>query len=168
MPLAKNKQREHKLHERALNIAPANAGDVFFVGAYLVREAATVLATPGVDAAGVVPLGVVVEAMFPDDPDFSRTAHLDNTAGADGIVEGGPERVERAVRYDQIGEYAFPLDPASDPPKVGSPAYLVDDDTVAAQAGVGEPSVNGIIAGHFTRPAPHGGWFIDIARRGIS
>ncbi|HVF61668.1 MAG TPA: hypothetical protein VNJ70_17820 [Thermoanaerobaculia bacterium] len=162
-PLAKSIVRQHKVHERKLNVAPADAGKVFWVGAYLVREAATGLAIPGVDAAGVKPLGVVVENEFDS---LTGLAHLDNTLGADGVLTGRTS--ERVVKYDQTGEFAYAVTGAATP-KVQDPAYLVDDNTVTAVApGVGQPSVNGIIAGHFTRPAPAGGWFIDISRRGIA
>lgn len=157
--LTKNKVRAHKLHERALNVAPANAGDVFYVGAYIVREAATGLATPGGDIASVVPLGVIVEDLFPSDPDAAETAHLDNTNGADGVITADDD-MERVVRYDQVGEYDFAV--INGTPKVGDPAYLSDDNTVSVTS-----LTNSIIAGHFTRPGKDG-WFIDIARRGIS
>jgi hypothetical protein len=154
--------RQNKAHQRALNVAPANAGSVFYVGAYLCREAATGVVIPGADTAGLVPLGVVVEPMNNDDPDFNLTAHLDNTAGADGTitVAGNLDTMVRVVRYDQQGEYAFAVE--SGTPKVGDIAYLFDDNTVDTAA-----TTNGIIAGHFTRPAPNGGWFVDISKRGI-
>lgn len=162
-PLTKSLVRQHKVHERHLNVAPADAGKVFWVGAYLVREAATGLAIPGVDAAGVIPLGVVVENEMDS---LTGAAHLDNTLGADGALTGSTS--ERVVKYDQVGEHAFAVTGVA-VPKVGDPSYLVDDNTVTAVApGAGQPSVNGIIAGHFTRPAPVGGWFIDISRRGIA
>ncbi len=161
MPLTRNRLRQHKVHQRALNAAPGKAGEQYFVGAYLVREAASPLAVPGTDLDGARPLGVIVEAMFPDDPDLSRHHHLDNRTGSDGIVEGSPERVERAVRYDQAGEYAFTV--AAGTPLVGNPAFLVDDDAVSADA-----TTFSVVAGWFTRPAPEGGWFIDIGKRGLT
>lgn len=154
--------RQNKAHQREINVAPANAGSVFYVGAYLCREAATGVVIPGADTAGLVPLGVVVEAMFPDDPDTSLNAHLDNTDGADGTitVSNGLDVHARVVRYDQVGEYSFAVE--SGTPKVGGNAYLFDDNTVDTVA-----NTAGIIAGWFTRPAPNGGWFVDISKRGI-
>jgi hypothetical protein len=154
--------RQNKSHQREINVVPANAGDVFYVGAYLCREAATGVVIPGADTAGVVPLGVVVEHMFPDDPDANLSAHLDNTSGADGTItaSNGLDVHARVVRYDQAGEWAFAV--ASGTPKVGDNAYLVDDNTVQPGA-----TTNRIIAGWFTRPAPNGGWFVDISKRGI-
>lgn len=161
--LAKNLLRQHKAHQREINIAPVNAGSVVYVGAYLCREAATGVVVPGADTAGLVPLGVVVENMFPDDAQgASLSAALDNTSGSDGAitVSGGLDEAVRCVRYDQVGEYAFAVQ--SGTPKVGDVAYLYDDNTVDTAA-----TTNGIIAGHFTRPAPSGGWFVDISKRGL-
>lgn len=157
--LAKNKSREHKVHERQLNIVGANAGETFYVGGYLLREAATGLGTK-VLAAGNVPLGVITEQMFPDDPDKALNCALDNSAGNDGVVSPLDDGCLRCLRYDQRGEYAFAVSAGT--PKVGAPAFLVDDNTVTAVA-----SATGIVAGTFTRPAAGGGWFIDIAKRGV-
>ena len=162
MALIKNKARKHKtpLH-RELNVVPAKAGGVYFTGAYIVREAAAATAIPGADAAGVVPLGVLVEPMFPDDPDLARSHHLNNAAGGDGVLTH--DTAERVLRYAQNGEWEF--DVAGGTPLAGGKAYLVDDDTVHADAGV---TANDIVAGHFTRPGTRSGaWFIDISRRGI-
>lgn len=163
--LAKNYARPHKLHERAVNLAPVNEGSKIYVGAYLTREAATGVVVPGTDAVGNVPLGVVVESMFPDDPDLARAAAYDNTSGADGTVDG--DEGVRAVRYDQAGEYAFVVEDGT--PKVGAPAYLVDDNTVTINPA---ETTAAIVAGVFTRPAPNGPsgavfWYIDISRRGL-
>lgn len=163
MALIKNKLRQHKVHDRHMNIAPGKGGAVIYAGAYVVREAATDFVIPGADLAGVVPLGVVGERMFSDDPDRDLLAHLDNTGLPDGVVTAIGS--ERAVRYDQAGEWLFAVAGAA-VPRVGDPAYLVDDDTVSAENGAGLAAVNGVIAGHFTRPGP-GGWFIDISRRGF-
>lgn len=155
MALSKNKIREHKVHTRAINEAPVNAGSTIYVGGFICREAATGVIIPGADVAGLVPLGVAVEPMFPDDPDKALSAAYNNATGADGTVTGSGS--ERAVRYDQVGEYAFAVD--SGTPKVGDPAYLIDDDTVDTAV-----NTSGIVAGVFTRPAPGGGWFVDIAK----
>jgi hypothetical protein len=160
--MTKNVSRQHKAHQREINIAPVNAGSVIYVGAYLCREAATGVVVPGADTAGLVPLGVVVEQMFPDDADANLTSALDNTSGSDGsiTVSFGLDEAVRCVRYDQAGEYAYAIETGT--PKVGDNAYVVDDNTV--QPGV---TTNRIIAGWFTRPAPSGGWFVDISKRGI-
>ncbi len=158
MALSKNKQRTHKLHQRQLNIVPASAGGEFFSGAYVCSDAAG-LAVRGADTAGLVPLGVLVEPLLQDDPD-QTSHHLDNRTGSNGVLTGAPEVIERVVRYDQAGEYAFAVSAGT--ALAGQRAFLVDDDTVSASA-----TANSLVAGHFTRPAPNGGWFIDISRRGI-
>lgn len=160
MALSKNKSREHKLRSRKTNVGGVNATEKIYVGGYLLREAASGVVTKAV-AAGNVPLGVVVESMFPDDPDKALTAAYDNTSGADGVVASLDDGCVRTVRYTSDGEYAFAV--ASGTPKVGDPAYLVDDDNVTTVA-----SVTGIIAGEFTRPAPGGGWFVDIEKRRVA
>jgi hypothetical protein len=159
MALSANKIRKHKLHERAINTAPVDDGKKVFVGAYLCREAATGVCIPGADASGLVPLGVVVEPLFPDNPDLAITAAYDNTAGPDGVVTG--TSAARAVNYDQRGEYEFKLHSGSATPKIGQLAYLKDDDEVSTT------STHHVIAGIFTRPGPSGGWFVDIGKRGV-
>lgn len=154
--LAKNVMRPHKVHPRNINIAPADAGKVFYVGAYICREAATAVAIPATDTAGLVALGVVVESMFPTDPDKAISAALDNTLGADGSIDADGEGT-RVVRYDQTGEYAFAITGTT--PKVGQKAYLHDDNTV------GITSTNLVCAGVFTRPGPNGTWFVDIGQK---
>ena len=155
--LTQNVMRRYKAHKRSLNIAPAAAGGEFFNGSYVCAKGG--LALPGADVPGLVPLGVLVEPLFPDNPDNIHH-HLDNRNGGPGVIQGHPEVAERVVRYDQIGEYSFAVQGSE--PLVGSPAYLVDDNTVSFDA-----TVNLIIAGHFTRPAPGGGWFVDSSRRGL-
>jgi hypothetical protein len=162
--LAANYVRERKLGELNLNVAPADAGKKFYVGAFICREAATAVVIPGTDAAGLVPLGVVLRQPYPDDPDASLTSALDNTSGADGVLTSGPSATrDRLVQYAQDGEWAFKV--GSGTPKVGGIAYLVDDNTVQVAA-----TTNGIIAGRFTRPsfrdADH--WFVDIGKAGVA
>ena len=159
MALSANKIRKHKLHERAINTAPVNAGSKIYVGAYLCREAASGVVIPGADAAGLVPLGVVVEPLFPDDPDMAISAAYDNTSGDDGAVTA--TSAVRSVNYDQRGEYEFKLHSGSATPKIGQLAYLKDDDEVSTT------STHHVIAGIFTRPGPSGGWFVDIGKRGV-
>ena len=153
--LAKNVMRPHKVHDRNINIVPADAGKVFYVGAFICREAGTGVAIPATDTAGLVPLGVVVESMFPTDNDKALTAALDNSTGADGSIDADGEGT-RCVRYDQCGEYAFAITGST--PKVGQNAYLHDDNLV------GVTSSNLVKAGVFTRPGPNGTWFVDISR----
>ena len=153
--LAKNVMRPHKVHDRNINIVPADAGKVFYVGAFICREAGTGVAIPATDTAGLVPLGVVVESMFPTDNDKALTAALDNSTGADGSIDADGEGT-RCVRYDQTGEYAFAITGST--PKVGQNAYLHDDNLV------GVTSSNLVKAGVFTRPGPNGTWFVDIDR----
>lgn len=156
-PLTANVMRSHKVHPRDINIAPVNAGSKIFVGAYICREAATDVVIPAADTAGLIPLGVAVESMFPSDPDKAVSAAFDNTTGADGVVDATGEGA-RCVRYDQSGEYLFAISGAT--PKVGAPALIVDDNTVSVA------TTNSIKAGTFTRPGPDGKWFVDISRRG--
>jgi hypothetical protein len=154
--LAANFLRPHKVHQRATNAAPANAGEKFYTGGYVLREAATGVVTKVV-AAGNVPLGVTVEPLTSDDPLRDADAHLDNTNGLDGTFTDA--NFVRCVRYDQVGEYAFAVSAGT--PKTETEAFLVDDNTVA----VADPG-HGIVAGVFTRPCDpsqvSGGWFVRI------
>lgn len=154
--LAKNVQRPHKVHPRDINIAPVNAGSKIYVGAILCREAATGVVIPAADTAGLIPLGVVVESMFPSDPDLALTSAFDNTSGADGTISADGEGT-RVVRYDQTGEYAFAITGTT--PKVGQAAYVHDDNLV------GITSTNLVKIGEFTRPGPNSTWFVDISKR---
>lgn len=155
-PLTSNFLRPHKVHQRRTNSIPANAGEKFYTGGYVLREAATGLATKVV-AAGNVPLGVIPEPLQSDDPLRDIDAHLDNTNGLDG--SNANATFVRCVRYDQTGEYAFAVSAGA--PVVDGVAYLVDDNTVRTT----DPG-HGVAAGRFTRPcAPHqvaGGWFVKI------
>jgi len=158
--LARNYGRPHKVHDRAINIAPINAGEKLYVGGYLLREAATGLATKVV-AEGNVPLGVIVEQLFPDDPDKSMDEAYDNTTGSDGVLTNtlGNEVAERCVRYDRKGEYLFLVEGGT--PKVEGLAYLVDDNTTSPVE-----TAEGVIAGHYTRPGPLAStWYVDIEQR---
>lgn len=146
-PLTASKQRTSKVLDSQYLAVPVNAGSVIFAGAIVCREAASALGVPGADTAGLVPLGVAVD-------------ELDNTNGADGEVNGADG--VRYVRVDVQGEYEFPLEEGSTTPLPDGFAYIVDDDTVSADA-----TTNELILGKFTRPGPDGGWFVDIERRPI-
>jgi hypothetical protein len=157
--LTRNKSRATKAHERRLNMVPANAGEKFYNGAYILREAASAVGTNAV-AAGNVPLGVLVEPLLPSDPDKAQNHHLDNTDGADGVfyADGTGDRL---LRYDTVGDYPFAVTGGT--PKAGDPAYLVDNATVTPAV-----TATGIKAGVFSRPSPTGTgeWFVDIGKRG--
>lgn len=144
--LASDYQRCSKVHVPQLLSVPVNAGSAIYAGAIVCREAATALGIPGADTASIVPLGVAVEG-------------LDNTSGADGAFTDGDEGA-RCVRVDQVGEYEFAVEGGT--PLPGNPAYIYDDNTVHADAGV---TNNDIVIGEFTRPGPNGGWFVDISKR---
>lgn len=134
-------QRECLVHEPELHLVPVNSGSVIYAGALVVREAAADVAVPGADTASCVFLGVAVD-------------ELDNTSGADGSVTS--TAAARAVRVDRKGPWAFAISGST--PKRGDSAYIVDDNTVAL---VGTPT-NDILVGKFLRPAPAGGWYVDI------
>lgn len=140
--LAASVQRECKDHVQQVNVVPINATSVVYAGSLVMREAATGVHVPGADTASCDFSGVALE-------------ELDNTSGADGTVSG--TAIARAIRVDRVGEYAFAVDGAT--PKVGQTALIFDDNTVSADA-----TSNSIACGKFTRPAPGGGWFVDIAR----
>jgi hypothetical protein len=158
--LAANYIRPHKVHHQKTNLAPANAGEKFYTGCYVLREAATGLATKVV-AAGNIPLGVIPPPLFSDDPIRDTDAHLDNTNGADGVIDGSGTYV-RCVLYDTVDEYGFAVGAGT--PKVGDPAYLADDNTVQTT----DPGA-GVVAGQFTRPCEQisGGWFVDITNAAL-
>lgn len=154
--LTANLIRDHKVHQRRTNVAPANAGEKFFTGGYVLREAATAFATKVV-AAGNIPGGVLVEPLTSDDPERDKDCHLDNTNGANGVVNAAEDDYQRAVRYDQCGEYIFAI--SGDAPVVDQVVYLVDDNTVS----VVDPG-HGVVAGVAKRPGKQisGGWFVEI------
>lgn len=133
--------RECLVHEPKTNLVPVNAGSVIYRGALVMREAAADVAVPGADTASCVFLGVSLE-------------ELDNTSGADGSVTA--TAAARAVRVDRTGAWAFAISGST--PKRGDVAYIVDDNTVALAA----TPTNDIAVGRFLRPAPAGGWYVDI------
>lgn len=140
MALTASVQRSCKAHVEQVNVVPVNAGSVIFGGAIVMREAAAAVIVPGADTASCKFAGVALE-------------ELDNTLGGDGTVTG--LTCARAVRVDQVGEWAFAVNGGT--PKVGGTAWIFDDTTVSADA-----TSNSVVVGIFTRPAPFGGWFVDI------
>lgn len=145
--------RSRKILPTALNVVPAKGDKIFYGGSILCRNSSG-LGVPGTDTAGLRVLGIVTQPM--------------NTTGlADGSYGYG-DALLRCVQYDQTGEWAIAIT-GSDVPKVDGLAFLVDDNTVTADApGVGATSVNGIIVGRFTRPAQAPNtWFVNILYRGV-
>jgi len=139
--LTKSIQRECLAHEPVLNAVPVNAGSVIYAGALVMREAAADVAVPGADTASCIFLGVSLD-------------ELDNTSGADGSVTATANA--RSVRVDRAGAYAFAI--SGSDPKRGDLLYIVDDNTV----GLAAVPDNDIVVGRALRPAPSGGWFVDI------
>ena len=158
--LSRNVVRESKVHQRAVNMAPAKGGGVYFTGGYLWRDGQG-RALSGVPdpVEGGHPLGVLVETLYPGEPDKAIHHHIDNADGADGVLDRYNR--DRCVRYDQTGEYAF--DVVGSTPIVGAQAYVVDDNTMTADQP--DPA---IVAGWFTRPSDRSDqWFVDISKRGM-
>lgn len=139
--LTKSVQRECLAHVPDVHAVPVNSGSVIYAGALVMREAAADVAVPGADTASCVFLGVSLE-------------ELDNTSGADGSVTATANL--RSVRLDREGPWAFAI--SGTDPKRGDLLYIVDDNTVGL---VGVPT-NDIAVGRALRPAPGGGWFVDI------
>lgn len=145
--LTKDVQRSHKPHDYDLIEVPVNAGSAIFTGALVCREAATGMAIPGADTAGLVFLGLAHEG-------------YDNTDGADGTVVHGLSGNERTALIDRAGKYLFATD---DSPKVGEKAYIVDDNKV----GLAATTTNDIACGTFVEPGPSGYWFVDISKDAV-
>jgi len=147
MALTGNKQRERTAEHPDITVVPVAAAAVVFAGALIARAAAGAGFAPLVgDDATLVFGGVAYD-------------ELDNTDGLVGEVTGS--QATRAVRSARSGEHAFAVNGT---PKAFEPAYGVDDDTVAPADGL--EGNNAICVGVFTRPAPGGGWFVDISRAG--
>ena len=151
MALTANAQRNMKLHRHQLNALPVAAATVIFTGALVATQDADGLAVPASDAAAQTLQGVAFEGL---DNSTGAAGTIPYTAGTDDNLLGA----ERVVRVDQVGEWEFTVNGAD--PKPGQTAYVVDDDTVSAAAGV-----NGVVAGRFTRPGNYGGWFVDVGAR---
>jgi len=147
--LAANAQRSKALHDLSLLPLPVTAATVIYDGALTCTTAATGLAVPAADAAGLI---------------FQGVAHrgFDNAAGAAGVVDGLSS--ERYCEVDTAGPYSFAV--TGDPPTPGVAAFAVDDNTVSI-----DPGTNNLQVGHFTEPDPDGSgdWFVDIgsAPRGV-
>jgi hypothetical protein len=161
--LTANYDRPHMVHHQKTIFSPANAGEKFFTGGYVLREAATGVVTKVV-AAGNIPLGVIPHApLSSDDPLRDVDAHLDNTNGADGAIDGNGSYV-RCVLYDTVDNWGFALAAGSATPKVGETAYLVNDNEVSTV----DPGA-GVAAGTFSRPCEQisGGWFVNITHAAL-
>jgi hypothetical protein len=139
--LTKSIQRECLLHLPNVHAVPVNAASVIFAGALVMREAAADVAIPGADTSGCKFLGVALE-------------ELDNTLGADGSVTATAN--VRSVRVDREGAYAFAISGTA--PKRGDELEIVDDNLV----GLAAETSNHVKCGIALRPAPSGGWFVDI------
>ena len=139
--LTKSIQRECLAHVPNVHAVPVNAGSVIYGGALVMREAAADVAVPGADTASCKFLGVAIE-------------ELDNTSGADGSVTATAN--DRSVRLDREGPWAYAISGAD--PKRGDELEIVDDNTV----GLAAATSNHVKCGRALRPAPGGGWFVDI------
>lgn len=108
-----------------LDSYPAKGGTLFFVGAIAAIDTATGLLTKGAPSATLKGAGIVQE-------------RIDNTAGADGeqnvTLRRGLWRVANSAGADQITLK-----------DVGSPAYIVDDQTVAKTDDTGKRSIAGTV-----------------------
>ncbi len=147
--LAANAQRSKALHDLRLVPLPITAATVIYDGALVATTAATGLARPAADAAGLLFQGVALRG-------------FDNAGGAAGVVSGLSSA--RYCEVDVAGAWSFAVSGAT--PKAGAPAYVVDDNTVSVATGT-----NNLQAGIFTEPDPDGSgaWFVDIgmAPRGV-
>jgi hypothetical protein len=147
MSLSASTQRSHSAHLPRIVPIPAKASAVIWSGAIVCTDAGGV-AVPGADTAGLVPQGIAWRG-------------IDNTGGADGSIAASSTAIgsARYVDVDDRGEWEFTVSAGS--PKVGLPAFVVDDDTVSANA-----TTNSLKIGTFTRPGLSATtWFVDVARR---
>lgn len=149
--LTRNYDRHRKIGERRLGIAPALADAVYYHGALVALDAQG-RAVNATDAAGIETLGVLVETAFPDDPERTRNAHLDNTGGEDGVVDTSTKA--RFVRFDRTGVWAFDVTGA---PQTGATVHVVDNNTLSTAAGA-----NAVVVGRILEPHNNGQWFVDF------
>jgi hypothetical protein len=145
--LTSDTQRNEKLHRSQLLAIPVAADTAIWTGAIVCTNAAG-LAVPGADAAGLAPHGVTHRG-------------FDNRGGAAGTIPGSSNLfgAERFVQVDTAGEWEFLVSAGA--PKPGGAAFIVDDNTVSANA-----TNNNLKIGTFTRAGNQGGWFVDVERRG--
>lgn len=139
-------QRNHSMHTPHLLPLPVKASAVIYENAIVCTDANGV-AVPGSDTANLVPHGV------------AHTGY-DNTGGADGVVPADTNNFGwlRYCQVDTVGEWEFAVSAGS--PKAGGSAFIVDDNTVSANA-----TTNSLKIGTFTRPGNEGGWFVNVERR---
>ncbi|HDR9101724.1 TPA: hypothetical protein QDB24_002216 [Burkholderia vietnamiensis] len=104
---------------------PAKSGVLFFVGAIAAIDTATGFATKGATATTLKGAGIVQE-------------QVDNTEGADGAVNITMRRGQWLVGNSAGADQITLKD-------VGSPAYIVDDQTVAKTDGGGTRSIAGTV-----------------------
>ena len=141
MPLTQDVVRSHAVHTPLILAVPAKANAVLFAGAITALDAG--FAVPASDAAGLLIVGV-------------NQTSLDNTGGANGVIVGGDGHgSERFVEVDRDGMWEFAV--AGTAPVAGQNAFVVDDDTVSADA-----TVNKLRLGQFIEPGLYGGWMVLI------
>lgn len=143
-PLTGPKQRTRFEGRNPLLIAhPAKLAAAIFTGALVCREAASNLAIPAADNAGLVVLGVAME-------DVTATANGSYTVPSSNLVQ-----------VDHDGIWSFKT--GATEPKAGDNAYVLDDNTL----GVAADAANDVLVGQFLRPNPYaaGEWFVDLMRR---
>ena len=158
MPQSTNTSRPARGQTRRLTITAAKAGIQYFIGQVLCVETATGLGVPAADAAGLVFRGILVEPLIPDtDQGYTRRCHLDNRAGADGVLRGDDQYSERILRSDKGLRYAFPYTGPTPLPE--QDAYVVDDESFTADAALVNHDIR---VGKFERPGPDGTYFIDF------
>ncbi|MCA8016164.1 hypothetical protein [Burkholderia vietnamiensis] len=104
---------------------PAKSGVLFFVGAIAAIDTATGFATKGATSTTLKGAGIVQE-------------QVDNTEGPDGAVNITMRRGQWLVGNSAGADQLTLKD-------VGSPAYIVDDQTVAKTDGGGTRSIAGTV-----------------------
>ena len=122
--MALTQDRNTPSKDTELVSVPVAAGAVIHAGALVVANA-TGFAAPGSTALNLTYLGRADEA-------------VDNSAGADGAVT---VKVHRGKRFLFGNAVADPVTQAS----MGKPAFIVDDETVAATNGANTRSQAGIV-----------------------
>lgn len=118
--------RETPYNDAEILYLPIAAATEIFMGAQLAANAAGYV-VPGAEATGLTYLG-------------RADAHVDNSAGADGDMSV-PVRYGKAFRWANSS-----TDPVGQD-RLGKPAYIVDDETVAGTDGTGTRSESGIVVG---------------------
>jgi len=137
-------QRAKSIHDLRLTALPVKAGSAVYTGALTCTETASGLAVPGSDSVGLT---------------FQGVAHrgFDNSSGTDGVVDA--TNSTRYCEVDDNGPYSFPIQGST--PLAGQDAFIVDDNTVSADA-----TVQNIRCGKFRQPdgLNTGWWLVDLER----